>query len=247
MSRIITLHLPEHLGTVLEDWAEGDGRTVDELVEILVLDGLRERRRRAQNDLDEARRALEAVTAMLSKLLRKGPGAALVPTDFDENEVGRVELMQLLGGADEEEDAADMTMLRAAFDDASDQYRRAERTLLMLDRRPATASAHATEAPAGRAERDEFDEDDFEGGDFKRRGGDGGEEERPAVQVGRAAAAEPLRETVKAGGPPHDAARPATSVAAARAEGKPAEPVEASFSGAPTRFRAARLLTRTTG
>jgi len=235
------MHLPEHLGAILADWAEGDGRTVDELVEILLLDALRERRRRAQGDLDEARRTLEAVTAMLGRLLRKGPGATLLPADFDGNEVGRTELMQLLGGAEEDDAVADMTMLRAAFDDASDQYRRAERTLLVLDR-PVAAAAHAVEASAGRAERDDFEDGDFEEGDFE----ESGDKERPPVQVGRAPGAS--YETVGPPAPtrPHDAVPAAPAVAA---KDKPAEPAEAAFSAAPTptRFRAARLLTRTTG
>ncbi|HEY0523124.1 MAG TPA: hypothetical protein VGD08_07035 [Stellaceae bacterium] len=234
------MHLPEHLGAILADWAEGDGRTVDELVEILLLDALRERRRRAQSDLDEARRTLEAVTAMLGTLLRKGPGATLLPADFGDNEVGRTELMQLLGGAEEDDAVADMTMLRAAFDDASDQYRRAERTLLVLDR-PAAAATHATEASAGRAERDDFKDGDFEEGDF----GESGSKERPPVQVGRAAGALYERVGPPAPARPHDAAPAAP---AAVAKGEPAEPAEAAFSApTPTRFRAARLLTRTTG
>jgi len=147
----VSLRLTERLDRALAAWAEAEGESVAGLVERIVAEALHERRGKAKDAFDEARRALEEATSMLAKLLTKGPKATLVPEDFAPGESGRTATLRLIENPPHDDYEIDLDAVREALDRAALDYRRAETALLALDEAPAgsTSAPQPTAALAG--------------------------------------------------------------------------------------------------
>jgi hypothetical protein len=142
----VSLRLTERLDRALNAWAAAEGEDVAGLVERIVAEAIHERRGKAKAAFEEARSALEEATAMLSKLLKKGPKAALLPEDFVPGEPGRAETMRLAENPPHDDYAIDLDAVREALDGAAAEYRRAETALTAFDEAP-TPTAPEPAAP----------------------------------------------------------------------------------------------------
>ena len=139
----LTLRLSDRLEKALAAWAEAEGETVAGLVERILADAVHERRGKAKAAFEAARLALEETSAMLTKLLRKGPKAVLQPEDFFEGEPGHAETLRLLENPPHDDYAIDLDAVREAIDRAAREYRRAETALTAIEDAAATAAEAA--------------------------------------------------------------------------------------------------------
>jgi hypothetical protein len=155
----VLIGLPDPLATALKAWAKAEGVPPGRWVERLLRTAVDERRNVARAELADARRTLECTTAMLTKLLEKGPGATLTPDDFADGRQEKEIISQLLPQTTQDSfqglprsHAVDMRAVQAALNGAGDRYRAAAEILVALDdvrnTAPSQAAEQATAEPA---------------------------------------------------------------------------------------------------